>query len=225
MTSKVLSLNHLYLPPRRTSAGKPPLLILLHGFGSNEQDLFGLHPYLDERFAVVSARGPLTLQPGSHAWYRVQWLADGTMHMDDAEAEAAIRAVTAFVHEAVEAYGADSARVFIGGFSQGAIMSECVALTQPRLVAGAVLMSGRTLDLLHRHDLQPAAGYPPMIVVHGTVDRVLSIDEGRATQSFLQALAVDFEYREYPMAHQISDESLDEIDTWLSAHLDASESL
>ena len=116
-------------------------------------------------------------------------------------------------------------RVFIGGFSQGAIMSECVALTQPRLVAGAVLMSGRTLDLLHRHDLQPAAGYPPMIVVHGTVDRVLSIDEGRATQSFLQALAVDFEYREYPMAHQISDESLDEIDTWLSAHLDASESL
>ncbi len=215
-----LSLRHVYLPPRTEAAGPPPLLILLHGFGSNEHDLFGLHPYLDERFAIVSARAPLTLQPGSHAWYRIEWLADGSIRMDDDEARRGLASASQFVDEAIEAYGADPQRVFVGGFSQGAIMSECLALTRPDRFAGAVLMSGRTLDLLQGHSLTAETMYPPMIVTHGVADRVLPIGEGRRTRDYLTTLGVDFEYHEFAMAHQISDESLDAADTWLSARLD-----
>jgi phospholipase/carboxylesterase len=223
MVGKELSLRHLYLPAR-TAAAQPPLLVLLHGFGSNEHDLFGLHPYLDERFAIVSVRAPLTLQPGSHAWYRIEWMADGSIRMDDAEAERGLESAAKFIDEAVAAYGVDPRRVFVGGFSQGAIMSECLALTTPDKFAGAVLMSGRTLDLLQRRGLAAGAAYPPMVITHGVADRVLPIGEGRRTRDFLQSLGVTFEYQEYPMAHQISDESLDAVDTWLSARLDALQS-
>lgn len=215
-----LPLTHLHMPARKPSPGRSPMLILLHGFGSHEQDLFGLHPYLDERFQVVSARAPITLQPGSFAWYRIQWQADGSVLMDDKEAAAAIDIAADFVRAAVAAYDADPARVYVAGFSQGAIMSECVALTQPGLVAGAVLMSGRTLELLRTRGLKPGAAYPPMIVTHGTADTVLPVQEGRATREFLTDLGVTFNYHEYSMAHQISDECLDDVDSWLSARLD-----
>lgn len=215
-----LPLTHLHLPARRTTADKSPLLVLLHGFGSNEQDLFGLTPYLDERFMVISARAPLTMQPGSYAWYRIDWQPDGKVLMDDNQADAALDLLADFVRQAVVAYDADPAHVYVGGFSQGAIMSECLALTQPGLVAGAVLMSGRTLELARMRALTAGAAYPPMIVVHGTADQVLPVREGRATRDFLNTLGVTFDYREYPMAHQISDASLDDIDSWLSAQLD-----
>lgn len=205
---------------RKASLGRSPLLVLLHGFGSHEQDLFGLHPYLDERFQVISARAPITLQPGSYAWYRIQWQADGSVVMDDKQAEAAIDIAAGFVRAAIAAYDADPARVFLAGFSQGAIMSECLALTQPGLIAGAALMSGRTLELLRARNLKPGAAYPPMIVTHGTGDTVLPIREGRATREYLTSLGVDFAYHEYPMAHEIGAQCLDDIDSWLSARLD-----
>jgi phospholipase/carboxylesterase len=220
MTRNDLSLRHLYLPPRRESGGRPPLLILLHGFGSNEHDLFGLHPYLDERFAIVSARAPLTMQTGAYAWYRIEFLGDGVIRMDEAEALRGIAAVTQFVEECIAAYDVDRRRVFVAGFSQGAIMSECLALTRPEWFAGAVLMSGRTLDLLGARVATAPPPYPPMLVVHGVADRVLPIAEGRRTRDFLTHLGVDFEYHEYPMAHQIDDQSLDDVDSWLTARLD-----
>lgn len=215
-----LSLQHVFLPARRDSGSPPPLLILLHGFGSNEHDLFGLHPYLDERFAIVSARAPLTLQPGAYAWYRIEFQGDGVIRMDEAEAQRGIAAAAQFVEQCVSAYEVDRRRVFIAGFSQGAIMSECLALTRPEQFAGAVLMSGRTLDLLGRSFPAAPPPYPPMLVVHGVADRVLPIAEGRRTRDFLTHLGVDFEYREYPMAHQIDDQSLDDVDSWLTARLD-----
>ena len=120
---------------------------------------------------------------------------------------------------AISAYDADPAGVYLGGFSQGAIMSECVALTQPDLVAGAVLMSGRSLELLRARSLKPGAAYPPMIVTHGAADTVLPVQEGRATRDFLASLGVDVAYHEYPMAHEINAECLDDVDTWLSDKL------
>lgn len=216
-----LPLTHLHLPARQASSGRAPLLILLHGFGSHEQDLFGLHQYLDERFQIISARAPFTLQPGSYAWYRIQWQPDGSVLMDEKQAEAAIGIAAEFVRAAVAAYDADPACVFLAGFSQGAIMSECVALTQPGLVAGAVLMSGRTLELLRQRNLKPGSAYPPMIVTYGTDDTVLPVQEGRATRDFLNDLGVAVNYHEYAMAHQISDQCLDDVDSWLSARLDA----
>ena len=60
-----------------------------------------------------------------------------------------------------------------------------------------------------------------MLVVHGTADTVLPIEHGRASQKTLSALPVDLLYREYPMGHEVNQQSLDDVTSWLSAHLDA----
>jgi phospholipase/carboxylesterase len=214
-----LSLIHLVRQPKN-EAGTPPLLLLLHGFGSNEHDLYGLTPFLDERFLIISVRAPNTLGPESYAWFELDFTAQGPV-INPEQAEISRKTLITFLNEAVTAYGADPKQVYLMGFSQGAIMSSSVALTQPELVAGVAMMSGRILP-----EIQPLiaskeelAGLP-FIVVHGTADTVLSITYGRASRELLSSLPVELTYHEYQMGHEVSQESLSDVTAWLTEQLD-----
>jgi phospholipase/carboxylesterase len=219
MTTSDLTLVHRFRPPLHATA-RPPLLILLHGVGSNEHDLFGLAPQLDPRFAIVSARAPNTRALGSYAWFDVAFTPSGPV-IDAGQAEASRQQLIRFIGEACAAYHADSGHVYLMGFSQGAIMSASIALTRPDLTAGAVLMSGRILPEI-RPLIAPAehlAGLP-FLVVHGTDDAVLPIHHGRASRTLLTSLPVRLDYHEYPMGHTISVQSLETVTTWLQQELD-----
>lgn len=215
-----LSLVHRLLPPPQPAGGRPPLLLLLHGVGSHEDDLVGLAPYLDPRFLIVSARGPITLAPGMYAWFQVVL---DPMHptINPDQAEASRQALIRFIGEAAEAYAADRRRVYLLGFSQGAIMSLSVALTAPSAVAGAVAMSGRLLPEVLPHLAPPQAlrGLP-ILLQHGTADQVLPVQHGRAARDRLATLPVELTYREYAMGHQITEESLADAAAWLRAQLE-----
>jgi phospholipase/carboxylesterase len=219
MNESNLPLVHLARRPPDT-ASPPPMLILLHGYGSNEQDLFGLVPYLDDRLLIVSARAPYTLMPGMYGWFTLDITPRG-IGVDPDEAEASRQQVAAFVEQAAAVYGADPARVILGGFSQGGMMAAAVALTRPELLAGAMVLSGMV-----PHELLPQIAPPeqlagkPFLVQHGTYDPVLPVQLGRAGRDLLQTLPVALTYHEYPIAHEISLESLNDMRAWLADRLD-----
>ena len=218
---KTLPLVHLVRQPI-IKDGAPPFLLLLHGIGSNEHDLYGLAPFLDKRFLIISVRALNTLGPGSYAWFEVDFTQQGPI-INMEQAEAGLKTLITFLKEAITAYGADPKQVYLMGFSQGAIMSASVALTTPGLVAGVVLMSGRILpeiqSLIAPHeDLEGL----PFLVVHGTVDMVLPITHGRASRELLSSLPVDLTYHEYPMGHEVIQESLSDVTSWLTEQLDKS---
>ena len=216
---KTPSLVHLVRQPI-VEADTPPLLLLLHGVGSNENDLFGLAPYLDERFLIISVRAPNTLGSGSYAWFDVDFTPRGPV-IDPAQAEASREALIDFIGEAITAYGVNPNQVYMIGFSQGAIMSASVALTRPDLVAGVALMSGRILP-----EIQSLMAAPeeleglPLLVVHGVADTILPINHGHASRQLLASLPVELTYHEYPIGHEVSQESLADVSSWLSAQLD-----
>lgn len=219
MQTKELSLVHLIRKPL-IETEKPPLLLLLHGVGSNEEDLFGLVDYLDERFFIVSARAVYTLGYGSYGWFHLQFTETGPVILEPEEPERSRLALLGFIDEVVEAYGLDGERVYLMGFSQGAIMSISLALTEPEKLAGVVAMSGRTLpELLPKMAAPERLRGLPMIVVHGTGDEVLSIEYGRNTRDILSTLPVELSYREYAMGHQVSGESLADVVEWLTGRL------
>ncbi|MGB8648272.1 MAG: PHB depolymerase family esterase [Anaerolineae bacterium] len=219
MAGENLVLYHLVHQAKVVSE-KPPLLIMLHGVGSNEEDLFGLASYLDPRFLVLSARGPLTLMPGSYAWFRVQWIGNRP-HANPEDAEKSRQMLAQFVEQAVQAYRADPRQVYLLGFSQGAIMSGSVMLTRPDLLAGVAALSGRILPEVRPQTVSPERlkGFP-VLVQHGLYDQVLPIEYGRDSHAFLTKLPVALTYREYPMAHEISQESLRDLAAWLLKQLD-----
>ena len=224
-----LSLAHDVRPaqPGANEAGaRPPLLLLLHGVGANERQMTAIAPAFDPRFMVVSARSPIALGRGpsgqeAFAWFHVTFAADGPS-IDRDEAEAGWAHVARFADEAVEAYGADPARVFVAGFSQGGIMALAALLTAPERFAGAAVMSGRLLPevIPHAADADALRG-KPVLLVHGTDDQKLGIQLARWAREQLAEFPLAVDYRELPMGHGITEESLAVVSSWVSGLLDA----
>ncbi|HEX8191129.1 MAG TPA: alpha/beta fold hydrolase, partial [Pyrinomonadaceae bacterium] len=217
-----MSLKHLVRDPGAGVRTAPaPLLLLLHGVGSNEEDLFGLAPYLDERFLVVSARAPFALEYGGYGWFRIDFTPRG-MEADVGQAKKSLGMLPGFIDGLVETYGADARRVYLAGFSQGAMMSLALLLTRPEKVAGVVAMSGRLPAQVFEREPDPSAlAGKPVLITHGLYDQVLPVESGRAARDYLGALPVELTYREYPMGHEVSAESLSDVTAWLTAALDA----
>lgn len=220
MSESRLSLKHLVREPDGERREPPPLLLLLHGVGSNEEDLFALSPYLDRRFLIVSARAPVTLDYGGYGWFRIDFTPRG-MTADVEQAKRSLGMLPGFIDQLVDTYRADAGRVYLAGFSQGAMMSLALLVTHPEKVAGVVAMSGRLPEqVLEREPNRDALTGKPVLITHGLYDPVLPVEQGRAAREYLETLPVDLTYREYPMGHEVSAESLRAVTGWLTAALD-----
>ena len=221
MNKGTLSLTHLIREPAEEAVGPPPLLLLLHGVGSNERDLMGLAPWLDGRFFVVSARAPITLGDKAYGWFRFEFTPNGPVVSNPREAANSYRLILRFMDELPGAYNVDPDRAYLVGFSQGTIMGLSVALTRPDKVAGIVAMSGRFPDAIRSQIAPPEKLRSlPILLQHGTEDPVLPIHYGRAARQTLDGLPVRLDYSEYRMGHHVTQESLADTSAWLTARLD-----
>lgn len=224
-----LDLVHVGRPPTKRSDSEPPMLILLHGIGSDEKDLFALAGSLDPRFHVLGARGPFALAPGRFGWWEAQFSVSGTRIRPN-QAEESRQKLIRFIDQAVRHYRTDPRRVFLLGFSQGATLSLAMALTRPDLLCGVAAIAGRLPDELYA-STGPLAGKLaapealaklPLFMAHGTEDTVVEIQEGREARDRLMQRKMMPTFREYPMGHSIAPACLADLSTWLTARLDVS---
>jgi thioredoxin 1 len=191
------------------------LLLLVHGFGADEQDLGGLLPYLDPdgTFATVLPRGPLSV-PGSagYGWYDF----GGDI---EAGEQAAVAELDALIDEQCAALGFARSDAIFAGFSQGAGLVLALGLgllgpadaTRP---AGIIVMSP-ALSAALAFEVDDAARAIPVLVQHGTRDPLVPVQRSRDLAQRLQELGVPTVYREYPMEHQVAMESLQDARAWL----------
>ncbi len=213
-------LVHRVVAPRAPSE-RPPLLVLLHGIGTDEGDLLPLVRFFDPRFLVVAARAPHEAEPMGYRWYAIDWAA--TPPRGDRVEMAASRDLLArFVEEATAAHGTDPTRVFLLGFSQGAIMSLALLLARPDLVRGVVAHSGRLARLPGPDPTPEALSRAEVLLLHGAQDEVIPAEQGhRAYEVLGPLLGARVAYRAFDgLGHGISDASLVEAARWLTARLD-----
>lgn len=204
---------HYLIREPKTAAAKKKAIILLHGVGSNEQDLFGLADHLPADYYIISARGPYTLGPGRYAWYNVDFSTGKPVF--DAKQEASSRAaIVKFIAQVKQQYHFDE--IYLGGFSQGAIMSYTIGLTLPGEVKGIIAMGGRVLE-----EIKPtvkksdALSHLKVFVAHGVQDGTLPIHYAREAKTLLETLDVPLSYHEYNMGHQINQDVLKDLNVWL----------
>lgn len=213
------------LPPTwpyryRPARGHPRgLLILLHGYGSNEVDLYGLTPFLDERLHVVSLRAPLVLAEEAFAWFPLEFGQHG-VRAEPADVDAALRLAIPMVKQAIELTETPPGRTFMLGFSQGAMMAAAMLIAQPALVRGAVLLSGACPNNTHYPLKNKTLNQAPVFVAHGLFDAVIPVSCGRKLSQQLAELGARVTYREYPVAHALDEAMLEDIDRWLGEQLD-----
>ncbi|MFZ2389392.1 MAG: dienelactone hydrolase family protein [Polaromonas sp.] len=209
-----LSLTHLHRPADK-AATEPWLLVLMHGVGSNEQDLFGLAPHVPANFHVLSLRAPNVLGPGSYAWFQFGVTPTGRV-INEAQESASRQQVAQVLESAARQLDVPASRVVVGGFSQGGIMSLSLLLTQPALMHAAMVLHSRLLDEV-RPLIAPASQLQgkQLWVSHGTQDQMIPIANAHAIRSAVQALPITLRYAEFHNAHDIAREELAQGMQWL----------
>jgi phospholipase/carboxylesterase len=211
------TLIHKIRQPEWAGDGNHPALILLHGRGTNEDDLLGLVDYLDPRFFIVSVRAPFKFDQGfgGFTWYDVK----ETPTPDPAQFEESYSRLTRFVHDVKERYPVDPQRIFLLGFSMGSVMSFAVSLTKPELVRGIVAHSGYIPEQTSLRFAWDGLAGRSFFIAHGINDTVIPIVHGRRAHDLLEPTGADLTYREYPIPHTISEQSISDLADWLQKKL------
>jgi phospholipase/carboxylesterase len=199
----------------RPSEGDPQgALVLSHGRGTSEHDLFPLLDALDpdRRLLGATPRGPLTLPPGGAHWYLVRRVG----FPDPETFHSAYSVLAGWVDALLEAHGLTHDRTVLGGFSMGAVMSYSLTLGpgRPR-PAGLVALSGFMPAVEDfEPDLEAAAGLP-VAIGHGSHDPIIPVEFGRDARRRLEAAGADVTYRESPMPHSVDPAFLDDLRPWI----------
>ena len=199
----------------RAPSGEPVgALVLLHGRGADEHDLFPLFDALDPegRLVGVAPRGPLSLPPGGAHWYAVHEIG----YPDPATFLTTLAELSAWLDALPGTTGVPIDRTVIGGFSQGCVMTYALALGAGRPApAGIVALSGFMPTVAgFELDLSGREGFPAAIG-HGTHDPIIAVEWGRDARERLTAAGADVVYRESPIDHTIDPRFVVELRAWL----------
>ena len=196
---------------------KNPLLLLLHGYGSNEQDLFSFASQLPEEYFVISARAPYDLQYGSYAWYAINFDAAQNKFSDPVQAAESRDLITTFIDELIAKYPIDSQNVTLLGFSQGTILSYAVALSYPTKVQRVVALSGYlNEEIIVENYKNNDFSNLQMFISHGAVDQVIPISWANKAPGILNALQIATEYKEYSVGHGVAPQNFIDLKNWLA---------
>ncbi|MGY5849522.1 alpha/beta hydrolase [Salegentibacter sp. F14] len=214
-----LSLHHLVRQPN-TETENPPLLIMLHGYGSDEKDLFSFAQELPGDFLILSVRAPYPMQPYGNAWYAIHWDQTDGKFSDDEQAVESRDRIANFIDEAIEEYSVDKNNVSLLGFSQGSILSYAVALSYPEKVKNIIALSGYINQGIlksgyEKNDFSDLDFYTS----HGSEDQVIPVQWARQNKPFLDKLGIKNQYSEFPVGHGVAPQNFFEFKSWLEKRI------
>lgn len=209
-----LSLYHITRPS--TLNENAPLLIMLHGFGSDENDLFSFASELPKELFIVSVRAPFAMQPYGNAWYAIHFDAEQNKWNDTKQAIESRDLIATFIDEVCSNYPVNKNNVTLLGFSQGTILSYAVTLTYPKKVKNVIALSGYiSEDMLPEDFGSKDFSHLNFYCSHGSLDQVIPVEWARKTPRFLNQLNIKHLYSEFPVGHGVAPQNFYEFRRWL----------
>lgn len=195
---------------------KYPALFVMHGMGSNEQNMLSLVNGLEEHLFIFSIRGPLQQPPG-FAFFTIQGY--GKPHRE--VFDQAVSKLTSFIDYATNQYPIDGNQLILLGFSQGAILSMTLGLTLGDRVKGVIALSGYIPGFVKEEYPVKPVHHLSLFISHGEWDQVLPFEWGVANSDYFQALGASVTFRTYQEGHTVSLQNLQDYRNWLLQSLTA----
>lgn len=208
-------LEHKLRPARGDAQGA---LVLLHGRGTDESDLFPLLDALDPegRLIGVTPRAPLSLPPGGYHWYVVPRVG----YPDPETFFAAYSLLSDWLAALPAELGVPWGQTVLGGFSMGAVMSYALGLgPQRESPAGVCAMSGFIPTVPgFELDLEGRASYP-VAITHGIADPIIEVQFARGARARLEEAGCEVLYRESEIGHGVDPSLLPLLESWVRQRL------
>lgn len=213
-----MSLQSLILPPK---SGHAPtgLIVILHGWGANAQDVSFLCSLLelpDCQFMLPDAPLHHPYSVGGRMWYDLPdtltfQFQSGLSQQQDLQQSR--QQLSDWLNSLESETGVPLSRTILGGFSQGGAMTLDIGLSLP--LAGLMILSG------YQHSpLSPRSSYPPILMVHGRQDPVVPLAAAHSAKDNLINIGASVEYKEFDMGHEISPLVLNEMQQFIRRILD-----
>jgi len=210
-------LQYIVREPKIASQ-KPPLLILLHGYGSNKEDLFSFADELPDDLLIVSAQAPLSIGNGGYAWYSINFDDINGKFSDLKEAKQSIDEIANFIEEIKTKFNTNPDKTFLLGFSQGAILSYSLSFFHPNKIQHILALSGYINTALLPENISSEIK-TDYYCSHGSVDQVLPVEWARNSKPFLDNLGFQNEYSEYNVGHGVAPQNFYSFKKWIEARL------
>lgn len=202
------------LPKQMDPAKQYPAVFVLHGKGSNEQNMLGLLEDLSDDFIVIGIRGDLPLGAG-YQYYELKSIGNPLREPFDR----AVRQLRDFIQQADGHYPIDPKRKYVLGFSQGAILSMTLALTMGDQLQGIVALNGYIPDFVKNEYPLRSLKDVSVFISHGQYDSVFPIRIGQETAAYLQERTPHLTFNTYPSDHGVTETNQCDVIRWL--YLDA----
>ncbi|VEF10447.1 phospholipase/carboxylesterase [Pseudomonas fluorescens] len=204
-----------YLEQVHADAEPRPLVIFLHGYGSNEADLIGMKFQLPAQYNYLSVQAPMALGEGRFQWFRKK--GEGAYNGETDDLKVSSQKLRDFITQATKKYHTRPDKVYLIGFSQGAMMSYEVGLRPPAVVGGFAALSGRLLPVLKSQLKADQPLLPVNIFIgHGTADDPVPYQNGAEAKALLETLGYKPQFHAYPgVGHSISAAELRDLNGWL----------
>ena len=201
--------------PKSTSAATYPTILMLHGRGSDEEDLLGLAEYLDDRFFLIGARAPFAFSSGGYTWYDLKEYGEPDLNSFMTSYDK----LSHFLDDILAGYPVDPTTVLLFGFSMGTVMAYTLALTQPDRIRGVAANSGYLPEIPSLEYRWQKLDHTEFFISHGTEDPIIPITLARRARARLESSNASVLYHEYPMPHTIGAQALADVVAWISRFL------
>ena len=219
MLENKLSINHLIREPLKKTNTPPPLLLLIHGYGSNEEDLMNVSKEFPAEFFIISLQAPYQVDFGRYAWFSIDFFEEKKTY-NIRQAISSLELISLFITQAISYYNLNETNVWLCGFSQGAILSYALALNYPKKINKIIALSGFLSKELIKMGKEPNIySHLEFFISHGQQDDIIPIEWVKDTLKFLTNYKVSYLYQVYKAGHQINQENYIDLLTWINSKL------
>lgn len=215
MTKKQeFSLEYLVRPAQTQSETPSPALFLIHGYGSNKEDLFSFANYLPKEYVIFSLQAPYPVADYGYAWYALDF--SSGRWSDLQQAVQSRNQILEFIDQACEVFSLNRQKISLLGFSQGCILSLAIGLSYPQKIHSIVGLSGYLEEqIIQDLGSHLNASQPKIYLSHGVSDQVIPLTMAETSYQKLDALGISYTYETYPVGHSVSQQNFYSFNRWL----------
>jgi len=197
-----------------TTKEKKPCIVLLHGYGSNEEDLFSFVPYLPSEYTIISFRAPISLEMGGYAWSNIHYDDLGGKNTVFLEAKESLRLIKESIDLSIVHFNIDNSDISLIGFSQGCMLSWAMTINHPNLIRRAVTLSCYIIPELINVSLENVS---KLLIFnsHGILDQMIPVEKARKSIDLIKKNNSKIIYKEYNEGHGISQENFSDFLNWI----------
>ena len=187
-------------------------IFLIHGYGSNSEDLFSFKAYLPKNLTIISLEAPIQIETESFAWYSINYNQNFEKWSSNEEAIKSIKKIYETINFLTNKHNLNNHDITLIGFSQGAILSWAIGFNYPKFIRRIIALSGYiNEELITKNDITFKA-----FSSHGTVDPIIPVNWARNTiKKHIKKGCEDLIYNEYDEGHTLSEKNLIDFLNWI----------